>query len=340
MRAAVFDAEHKVISIADLSIPRPGPEELLVRVHRCGVCGSDVSMTGDVPYGFRSGRFGHEYAGEVIEIGRDITGFKVGDRIAAMPVEPCGVCEYCEWENPLLCRAPRSVSQGFGEYAVVPSAVAVPLPESLSFADGALIEPMACGNHAMNIAGLERGSRVLVLGGGAIALSAIFWARRRGAGRVVALSRSSHRNDIIMATGADAVLGFHPEDQVRAAETLGGPPDIVAECVGKTGMINLAIDLIRPRGTVLSMGMCMNPEPVLPVRCTYKEARLLFPLGYTLGEFVETARAFEADRFDPEKMVSDVIALEDLAVRLSAMRAGESGNLKVHVDPHRSSIYA
>ena len=338
MRAAIFDAQTRAVRIEELPIPWPASDQLLIKVCRCGLCGSDVSMTADGPFAFATGRFGHEYAGEVVEAGREAGSFRVGDRVAVLPIVPCNACEYCRWGNPLLCRNPASATQGLGEYALVPAKVAMRLPESLSFADGALVEPMACGLHAMRLAGARAGKRVLVLGGGAIALSAIYWARRLGAERVVVLSRSAHRADMIMAMGADTILGFDEDGQGRIAEALGGAPDIVAECVGKPGMIDLALDHVRPRGTIVSMGMCVAPEPIVPARATFKEARLLFPLGYTMDEFVETARAFDADRLSPERMVGEVIALEQVPATLQALRSGSSA--KIHVDPTRSFTHA
>ena len=189
---------------------------------------------------------------------------------------------------------------GFGEYMAIPPAAARPLPKSLSFADGALIEPMACGLHALRLAHMPRGARVLVIGAGG---------------------------------GCDAVLTFDAEDQGRIAEILGGPPDIVAECVGKTGMLDLATQHVRRQGIVLSLGMCSHDDRVVPARCTAKEIQLLFPHAYTVDEIAETARAFDSGQVRPDLMVSDVISLEQLPGTLEALRAGLRKSLKVHVDP-------
>ncbi|HKT73736.1 MAG TPA: zinc-binding dehydrogenase [Steroidobacteraceae bacterium] len=333
MRAATFDGATSRVSIETLPIPRPGPDDLLIKVRRCGVCGTDVAMTSDGPFKFGSGQFGHEYSGEVIEVGRNVRTHVVGDRIAALPVIGCGRCRGCREGNPLLCRNQATGMFGFGEYAVIPPKVAIRLPDSLSFADGALVEPMACGLHAMRLARVEPGARVLVMGAGSMALAAIYWARQLGAGRIVVLSRSAHRRDLAMSMGADAVVGFDPDARARLSEMFGGEsPDIVADCVGKPGMIALAADHVRPGGTILEVGMCMTPEPIVPARFTFGEIRLLFPMGYTTEEFTATARAFDAGRLHPESMVSDVITLEDLPVRLETLRKSAGGNLKVHVD--------
>ena len=332
MKTAIYDAQNHRVSIEVLPDPRPGPGDLLVKVCRCGICGSDVSMTMDSPFTFASGQFGHEYSGEVIEVGRDVASHKVGDRVAVVPTVPCGACENCRRGRTMLCLDRGSASQGFGEYAVIPPKVAIHLPHGLSMADGALVEPMACGLHALNMAGFERGERVLVIGAGTMALSVVFWARRLGAGRVVVLSRSAHRAEQVMAMGADRVLGFDPDDRARVNEALGGPPHVVAECVGKAGMIGLAIDHAPAGATVLAMGMCMHTETILPALCTFKEVRLLFPFGYTIDEFAQTARAFDSETISPDAMVTEVIALDRLPARLDAMRAGQGGG-KVHVDP-------
>jgi threonine dehydrogenase-like Zn-dependent dehydrogenase len=171
-----------------------------------------------------------------------------------------------------------------------------------------------------------------VTGAGSVALSMIYWARRMGAGRIVVMSRSTHRNDVAMALGADQVIPF-AADEAQIAEALGGAPDIVAECVGKPGMLDMAMRLVRPQGTVLSLGMCMYPEPVTPALGTFKEVRLFFPMAYTAGEFVETARAFDSGDIDPELMVSDVIGLDDFPEAIDSLRAGTKRSLKVHVDP-------
>lgn len=337
MRAAIFNADLQRVTIEAVAMPCPGPDSLLVRVCRCGICGSDVAMTSDVPFKFPTGQFGHEYSGEVIEVGANVRTHAPGDKIAVIPVAGCGNCESCRRGNWLLCAAPAGAMFGFGEYAVIPTKVAIKLPGSLNFADGALIEPLACGLHAIRLAGLEPGARVLVIGAGMMALSAIFWARQLGASRIAVLSRSANRRDIAMAMGADAVFGFDPDDQARVGELFRGRADIVAECVGKPGMLTLATDHVRASGTVLAMGMCMSPESILPARFNFGEIRLLFPIGYTSEEFTATARALDAGRLNAESMVGEVISLDDLPQRLQAIRAGRGGGLKVHVDLTRSA---
>jgi threonine dehydrogenase-like Zn-dependent dehydrogenase len=337
MRTAIFHGAGQPLRIEHIPDPAPAPDELLIEVSRCGICGSDVSMTNAGPFCYGSGRaLGHEYAGHVLEIGRQVSDFAPGDHVACLPARWCGHCDACRRGHPLLCRNVKSLSHGFADYVAVPSTCAVKLPSSLSLADGALIEPMACGLHALRMAAMLEGDRVLILGAGSMALSAIYWARALGAGRIAVLSRSRHRAEVALAMGADCVESFGDDGVARCRAVLGGEPDIVVECVGQPGLLNTAIELVRSQGTVISMGMCMRPEAVLPALCTFKDMRLLFPLGYTVAEFTQTARVFDGGHVRPDLMISDVIALETLPDMLEALRAGRK-SLKVHVDPRLSN---
>jgi (R,R)-butanediol dehydrogenase/meso-butanediol dehydrogenase/diacetyl reductase len=333
LRAALFHGPGLPITVETAPDPRPARDEVLIKVCRCGLCGSDLSMTAEdalVPY--PKGPFGHEFAGEVVEVGRDVGDFEVGDRVASPPLAPCGDCDACRRGVLFFCSSPRIMFGGFGEYLALPASATIRLPQTLSMADGALIEPMACGLHALNLAQIKGGERMLVLGAGAMAVSICYWGRRLGLGRIVVASRSAHRRDIALAMGADAVVALDGEDPDALAQALGGPPDIVAECVGKPGLLARALHEVRPTGTVLSLGMCSHGETILPAMCTFKEVRLLFPHGYSFAEYVQTAKAFEADDIRPDTMISDVIALESLPAVLEELRAGRK-TLKVQVDP-------
>jgi threonine dehydrogenase-like Zn-dependent dehydrogenase len=298
-------------------------------------------MTGDAPFTFPVGPIGHEFAGEIVEVGRNVASTMLGQNVACLLVTPCGKCEGCRTGNPIFCHAPNrgpGNSGGFGEYAAVPADGAIALPGSLSLADGALVEPMACGLHALRMARMEGGERILVLGAGSMALSLIYWARRLGAGKIVVVSRSAHRSDLARLMGADDFFCTAEAEPALLNEALGGAADIVAECAGKTGMLGEALAHVRPQGTIISMGMCMHNEPLLAAACTFKEARLLFPLGYSYDEFVETARAFESDSIHAHRMVSDVIALEELPATLDQLRAGSGQRLKIQVDPQKGLV--
>lgn len=333
MRVAIYNGPDKPIAIERVPDPEPGADELVVKIGRCGICGSDIAMTSGGPFSYPAGcRLGHEYAGEVVAVGRDIAGVKIGDRVACIPSAGCGHCAACRDGQYLICATARPLFGGFGDYVAVPRGSAVLLPRSLSLSDGALVEPVACGLHALRLAGMRCGDRVMVLGAGSIAAAMVYWARALGAAKIAVASRSAHRRETLIMMGADAVHGFDEDGSQAFVEALGGMPDIVAECVGQPGALGKAIAHVRPGGTVLSMGMCAQSEPMIAALCAFKGVTLRFPLGYSIDEFAETARKFDADAIKPEFMVGEIIPLNELPVTLENMRQGAQ-RLKIHVDP-------
>ena len=339
MRVAMFNGAGRPITIEHAPDPEPGSEDLVVRVGRCGICGSDVSLTSGGEFDFPVGcKLGHEYSGEVVELGGNVRDVKAGDHVACVPSVGCGHCSACEAGVFIFCPTVRPNFGGFGEYAAIPRRNAVVLPQRLSPSEGALVEPMACGLNALRHAGMRRGDRIMVLGAGTMALAVTSWARVLGSGKILVASRSMRRREVALAMGADAVLSFE-EARDGAVGELGGLPDIVVECVGKPGMLEEAIAHVRVTGTVISMGLCLQREPIVAARCGFKGLKICFPFAYSLGEFIETVEAFEAGRIRPEIMVSEVIALEDLPAAIERMRTG-SQSLKVLVNPSLEPAHA
>jgi len=334
MKVAIFNGAGKPVSIEELPEEPLGPGDVRLSIGRCGICGSDISMTSGSAFDYASGRpIGHEFAGEVIEVGREVSDMGVGDRLAVIPSGPCGKCEMCRAGRALFCTQGHTLFGGFGERKVIPATAGFRFPDSVSMAEGALVEPMACGRRALRMAGFEKGQRILVIGAGNMALSVIYWGRLMGAGRIVVLSRSDKRDEIVRAIGADATVRLDGEDPGAIEAALGGAPDIIAECVGKTGMLQLALDKAPIGGAVVSLGMCTVPDPVIPALNSFKEISLYFPIGYSIEDFTETIRAFDSGSFRPEQMVSDTIALDQLPAMMDEMR-GPHSHLKVMVDPH------
>ena len=333
MKAAVYPGSGKPLVIETLPDPEPGRRDLVIRVHRCGVCGTDLHMTEGHAFQYPAGCVpGHEYAGEVVAVGADVNDWKAGDLLTALPSTGCGHCEACAHGNLVLCRNAPGVMGGFAEYLRVPAEVAVKLPAILSLADGALVEPMAVGLYGVRQARLGPGSKVLVLGAGSVALCVVWWARRLGAARIVVASRSARRAEMALAMGADAfVTSGEAEDQAVVA-ALGGGPDLVFECVGSPGLLGAAIRHACTLGTVVSMGFCTKPDPIIPAMAGYKGVSLLFPVGYTLADFHQVADLMDKGHVDPKLMITSVIGLGELPAALAALR-GPNTETKVHIAP-------
>jgi threonine dehydrogenase-like Zn-dependent dehydrogenase len=333
MKAAIYPGEGKPIVIEDLPDPEPGPDDVVIKVHRCGICGTDLSFTRGQLFDFgHNAQFGHEYAGEIIETGRNVTRLSKGDRIAVLPSVACGECHSCRTiGNNVLCQAmPASGMVGFAELAKVPISVATPLPSVLSMADGALIEPLAVSLYGLRLAQISPGDRVLVLGGGTVALYTIYWARRLGAGRIVAMSRSSRRKDMCLAMGADAFIEYGDNEVGEAIEALGGPATFVFECVGAEGMLSKAVNHVDQFGKVVSLGFCTSPDPVIPGLASYKCASMQFVVGYSMKEFLYIADQMDKGHVDPKLIVTGDVPLADLPATMERLR-GPNEETKVHV---------
>lgn len=333
MKAAIYPGHGKGIVIEQLADPRPGPDDLLIKVHRCGICGTDLSMTKGGLWDFGTNtQFGHEYAGEIVEVGAQVTDFRVGERIGVLPSPACGNCGACRSHgNHVLCQnKPGTAMVGFAQLARVPARLATKLPSTLSMADGALIEPLAISLYGVKLARIEPGDRVLVLGGGTVALYAIYWARRLGAGRIVAMSRSDRRCDLALKMGANTFVAYGKNEIGEVKEALEGAPQWVFECVGAEGMLSKALVHVAQFGTIVSLGFCTAPDPIVPAMGSYKCASIQFAVGYSMKEFLYIADQMDKGHTDPKAIISREITLTELPAMIAALRAPNS-ETKVHV---------
>lgn len=315
--------------------PEPGPGQLLIRVARCGICGSDLHMTDGHGYTVPHGHvLGHEFAGEVVDIGKDVEGFRKGDRLAAMPISGCGHCRYCLAGQPAWCESLEFLSGGYAEYALVSASTATKLPSTLSDADGALVEPLAVSLHGLAMARIEPGSSVLVQGAGPIGLAALFWARRLGAGRVDVIEGAEARARIAQQMGADSVSPPALLDPERLQKNFHDDRlyDIVIECVGRPSLLMQALSFLRPGGTVISLGYCFEPDGVVPAAAGNREARMIFPQLYTVNEFRYALNVLDAGATEPRHMVTQTVSLDSLPGVFDSLRSNPR-ECKVLIDP-------
>jgi (R,R)-butanediol dehydrogenase/meso-butanediol dehydrogenase/diacetyl reductase len=334
MRSAIFEEVGKPLVIAEREIPRPGAGQALIRVCRCGICASDLAMTSGSAFDMASGSApGHEYAGEVVEVGAQ-SGLRVGDRVTAFPIASCGACPACRADAPLHCKQMRSMAGGYSEYVLIDGRASFRLPDGLSFADGALVEPLASARHGVRQLTIHPQTRVAVLGAGAIGGGAIFWLRRRGAGKIAAITRSIRSVDLVDRLGADAHVTAGDGLAERVADVLGGAPDIVIEGAGAPGLLQQAIDLVGLNGTILSLGGCMKPDPIMPFLGMIKEVTIRFSVAYGRQDFRDTLDTLDAGHLEPRGMIGETIALSDLPARFEAMRNTSQAG-KIMVDPTR-----
>jgi 2-desacetyl-2-hydroxyethyl bacteriochlorophyllide A dehydrogenase len=321
MRAAVYGGAGQPLILETLPNPEPGPDDVIIEMHRCGICGTDLHMTEGGPWQFPPGTVpGHEYAGRVIECGSNVTRLKKGDLITALPSTGCGRCEACYRGNLALCHKAPGVMGGYAELMRIPTDVAVKLPSTLTAADGALIEPLAVGLYGVRLSQIQPGDRVLVLGAGSVGLCVVYWARRLGAARIVAMSRSERRAPAVAAMGADAFIRYGQNEVEAVTAALGGRADIVFECVGSPGFLMKAVEHVRDFGQVMSMGFCTTPDQLVPAMTGFKGVSLRFPVGYSLKDFEYVADVMDKGHIDPKMLITSVIPLSELPGRFEALR--------------------
>lgn len=333
MRAAVMQGLHRPLAVETIADPAPAPGQVVLKVGRCGICGSDLHMTEDEAFGVGAGDIlGHEFAGEVVEAGEGVTRLAPGDLVSVIPIRGCGECEACRAGEPAWCARMMLQGGGYAEYAATNERQCIRLPRGLSLADGAIIEPVAVALHGVNLSGLRKGERVLILGAGPIGLAVAFWARRFGAGAVVVQDIARYQKTRAFEMGATDFV-VDPEYPVGAAErALGGKADIVFECVGLPGLIAQAVDQVRVKGTVLVLGLCTKPDSFVPFTALSKEVRIQTSAFFTEAEYQASLDALEKGAAEPRALVSDTIALDEVPDRFEALRR-RTHDCKVLISP-------
>jgi len=311
MKAVTFQALHRPLAFETLPDPTPGAGEVVIKVGRCGICGSDLHMTEDAAYGCQHGDvLGHEFAGEVVELGREAEGLKAGDLVSVIPLKSCGRCEPCRKGEVQWCAQFGLQGGGYAEYAVTRPNQCIKLPGEISLADGAIVEPLAVALHGVNLSGLKAGDKALVLGAGPIGLAVAFWAKRLGA-TVAVQDITDFQQQRALDMGADLFV-VDPTDPVGSAERgLGGKADVVFECVGIPGLIDQAVQQVRNRGTILLLGLCTRPDPINSFAMLSKEVKLVTSAFFTVPEYQASLDALAAGAIEPRLLVTDTISLAE-----------------------------
>ena len=334
MRAAVFKGVGRPLAIESVVDPVPGSGQAVIKVCRCGVCGSDIAMSSGMGDTFEPGRVpGHEYAGEVVALGRGVERLRVGDLITSLPTIACGRCAACLADDPMRCSGERiSTSHGFAEYLVVGERSAVKLPPMVSIADAALTEPLCCGLRCVHLSRMQPGARVLVIGAGPIGLATAYWARRLGAGPLVVTARTRRAETLALGIGATRFVVADDTLAQEAAEALGGPPDIVFEASGAPGMIASSVDCVRFGGTVGVVGYCSVPDSFVPSLAVLKEVSLIFSFVYTRSDFEHSLNVMNGGDHAASALITSTVSLDQLPAAFEALRA-PTDQCKVMLDP-------
>ena len=291
-----------VLDIADVDEPVLAAGEAMLQVAAVGICGSELEAVAH-----RSPRrtpplvMGHEFCGEVIAVAPDVTDVKVGDRVVANSLIPCGRCRECRTGTTHLCpeRGIFGMNRpgAFAERVAVPARVLLPLPERVSPLEGALVEPLANGVHVWSLLSAKFPETVVVIGAGTIGLLALQVAKAGGALRLVAVDTSDTRLEMAQAVGAEPL--FNPRRDAVAAEvrafTRGRGADVVIDAVGAPATRRLAVEAVRPGGEVVWIGTHGDVTELAGRDVVLGERRISGSYSTTFAD-METAVALFAHR--------------------------------------------
>lgn len=268
MKAAVFYGKED-LRVEERELPQLKQDEVLVRVHACGVCGTDVHIfSGDegaakTPAGTV---LGHEFAGEIVEVGDAVTGVSVGDRVCIDPNKLCNECYYCKSGVGHFCESMigigTTVDGGFAEYCVVPATQVYCFPKELSYEAAAMTEPVSCCLHGIDLCDIRPGSTVAVIGCGMIGLLMLQLARLCGASTLIAIEPIAQKREMAFGLGADYALNPMEDDFMEQLSQVTDRIETVIECVGRTNTVEMAIEIAGNASTVMLFGLTAPEDEV------------------------------------------------------------------------------
>ena len=341
---ALLLKEYKHMEFTDVPEPEYGPNDVLVRVHACGICGSDIHG-----YDGSTGRripplvMGHEAAGVIEAVGENVKQFSVGDRVTFDSTISCGTCHFCRRGEINLCdnRRVLGVSCGdyrqngaFAEFVVVPQNIVYKLPDQLSFESAALIEAVSIAVHAANITQLSLGDTAVVVGSGMIGLLAIQAIKLRGAGLVIATDLEDNRLEMAKQLGADITLNAKhcnvPEEVRKLTEGRGA--DVALEVVGHVSTVNDAIAAVRKGGHVTLVGN-LSPKIEFPLQSIVTREITVKGSCASQGEYPECIRLLSSGAIKVDPLITAKVKLAEGPEWFQKLYDGLPGAMKVLVCP-------
>jgi threonine dehydrogenase-like Zn-dependent dehydrogenase len=302
--------------------PAPAPDEVVVAVDACGLCGSDV-------HSLASGQaadgqvLGHEFSGRIATLGREVTGWKEGQPVAASPLGSCGRCRICarglNFRCPVVPNIGITRPGAYAEYVAVPARQLVALPPELPLEVGSHAEPLSVATQAVKLSGAGPGDPVLVYGVGPIGLYAIMALRLAGAGPIVAAGRSEGRRIAATDVGADVVLDTRSQSVTSWAEESGTRFAAALECSAAPGAFSELLGVLEPGGTCVEVAL--TPEaPSVPLFHVLSEGlRLVGACAFSDATYREVVDHLIHGRVPADRLVSERVSLDgtpDALVRL------------------------
>jgi L-iditol 2-dehydrogenase len=343
MKALVLEKYNHFV-YQDVPEPRIGPQDVLVRVKACGICGSDVhGMDGSTGRRIPAVIMGHEAAGVITEVGSDVTGWQPGDRVTFDSTIYCGTCHFCRQGLVNLCDDRRVLGVScdeyrqdgaFAEYVAVPQHILYRLPQGLSFAQAAMTEALSIAFHALGRTPITLNDTAVVVGTGMIGLLVVQTLRIAGCGRIIAVDLDPARLELARELGADVELRSDQADVVAEvlALTGGRGADVAFEVVGITPTLELATRCLRKGGALTLVGN-LAPKTEFLLQSVVTRQLTLYGSCASCGEYPACLDMMARGTINVDALISAVAPLSEGAAWFQRLYEGEPGLMKVILEP-------
>ncbi len=296
----------------DVAIPEIGNDEVLIKVMRIGICGSDIHVYhGKHPYTSYPIIQGHEFSGKVVKIGKNVRSFNKGDRVVVQPQVVCGVCYPCRTGHYHICDNLKVMgfqTDGWArEYFKAEESKVLTMPEGLTYDEGALVEPLAVACHALKRAEIDIFNKnILVLGAGPIGNLVAQAARAKGANKVMITDISDYRLNLARDCGLDIAVNVKEEKLEKVISEEFGPDksDIVLECVGAQPTITQAVNNARKGSTIIVVGVFPENASINMGFVQDRELKLIGTLMYKEEDYVEAIELIAGNKIITDKIIT------------------------------------
>lgn len=328
------------LEVRELPIPQIGPKDILVKVHAAAICGTDIHIRDWHPWAQKrmtpSVTIGHEFAGEVVEIGEAVTSVKVGDRVSSESHIACNNCQTCRAGNRHVCPNTRIVGVhqdgGFADYVAIPEEIAfVYNDSSMPWEQLALMEPFGVVVHGVMASNVST-KTVAIIGAGPLGAMGILTARAAGASRVIVIEPNEARAQAALARGADYIVDPIKTDPVKAVKDLtdGLGPHVAIDFSGSISGLTAAVQYLRPEGMLTSVAHPSKPFTFDLTEFAYKGCTIRGIAGRRMFETWEDIRGLLQGGIDLSSIISHELPLEKFAEGMGYMDRGESCKVILH----------
>ena len=317
MKASQYIKEG-VIAYNEVELLEPGDDQIRIKIAYCGICGTDLHIyKGHMDARVKAPQaVGHEASGTVAAVGKNVTGYAVGDKVTVRPLDNCGTCNTCKAGHTHICEKLRflgiETAGGFAEYWTVPARLVHHLPEGMDLKLAALVEPLAVACHDIRRSEMKEGDFVVINGGGPIGMLIALCARAAG-GKVTLIEINEKRLELAKKMGF-AVINPLKEDAVSLirAQTGGSGADVVFEVSGSVPGARIITELARPRGTIVMVAIYAKPVEVDLHKFFWKELRMVGARVYEYEDYEKAIALADSHTLPLEELISSVFPLEEL----------------------------